>query len=426
MDNVIHVAYALDDNYTMFTCISMTSLLYNTKRRVHFHVLESRLSEDNKQVLRDIGIQFSHGSWSFYNINSVETFITSIENGSHLTPETYYRLFLPSLLNEVDKVIWLDGDTVIDNDISELYDTSLEGFSLGAVVQDYESGETVLGLSRGTYIQAGVLLLDLTLLRNFGMYQKAIEAIPVLYDKFVQANVKFYADQEVLNHLFKNNYKMLSPKYNCYLCDYLNREIYSLNEYAEQAKRPVIIHLGGMKYNSILKLDRFIFGLSDYIIKKLFLYKNKTKYADISDDIRLSKYIQKREEMYNFLDPIFRIQLFRDFFFKKTLEVLTKQNIQNKKVAIWGANTTNYIHGLIITLASQGYTVDIIVDGISENREGTIWNKEIEEPNQLWSRGVDFFVLILAQTKETADRIKSVLLQNGYSSDDFYHVYETA
>lgn len=87
----------------------------------------------------------------------------------HLPRATYGRLLMHKLLpDDFDRVLYVDGDTLVDIDIVPLIDTPLNGAIVGAVL---DIGRVLVGRrgeaqdrlelgSDGDYFNAGVLLID--------------------------------------------------------------------------------------------------------------------------------------------------------------------------------------------------------------------------------------------------------------------------
>ena len=116
---------------------------------------------------------------------------------------TLMRIALPFLLPDVDKILWLDNDTICRQDISDLWDIDLGDCYVGGVEEPSHTAST-----RHLYLNAGVLYFNLNRLRESG---KATEMIDVLHRQ------KFpFPDQDVVNCLCQGYIKVLPPEYNCY------------------------------------------------------------------------------------------------------------------------------------------------------------------------------------------------------------------
>ena len=95
----------------------------------------------------------------------------------------YYRLFAARYLpTEIDRVLYLDPDIVVNGNLQELYDTPLNGYLFAAATHVREIMRKInvlrLGMHEdGTYINSGVLLMNLKLLREEQDYQKVFKYI---------------------------------------------------------------------------------------------------------------------------------------------------------------------------------------------------------------------------------------------------------
>jgi lipopolysaccharide biosynthesis glycosyltransferase len=148
---------------------------------------------------------------------------------SHLTEATLLRLLLPSVLNDVDRVIYLDCDLVVLNDITSLYDTDLSDFPLAACLDFWLSGappfappivgwgveewyrflsEVVRLADRRAYFNAGVLVMDLKRFRNAGLIHAAEEFLERTNYRTV------YVDQDALNHVINGAFVRLDSRWN--------------------------------------------------------------------------------------------------------------------------------------------------------------------------------------------------------------------
>ncbi len=91
--------------------------------------------------------------------------------GTSYSPYTFLRLFCDRLPLP-QKVLYLDADTVVPGDLSELWRTDLDGCEFAAV-RDYY-GKIFLGPG---YFNAGVMLFDLDRIRETGLFEKAISLL---------------------------------------------------------------------------------------------------------------------------------------------------------------------------------------------------------------------------------------------------------
>jgi lipopolysaccharide biosynthesis glycosyltransferase len=128
---------------------------------------------------------------------------------------TYYRLFVPKMFPEYDKIIYLDSDIIVKGDISEFFEYELGDAYVGAandqLIQQIdvfgEYAEQVLGISRNAYFNAGVLLMNCHALRANDFLGKFIELLNTY--TFVVAQ-----DQDYLNVICRDRVKWIPIKWN--------------------------------------------------------------------------------------------------------------------------------------------------------------------------------------------------------------------
>lgn len=129
--------------------------------------------------------------------------------------EMYYRLFAAKYLpKNVERVLYLDPDIIVNGSIEELYRTPLDGFYLAAATHNGKFMRSINGirlkLKKGTpYINSGVLLINVSLLRKEQDYQKVIEYIKE------NKNRLFLPDQDVISALYGDKiYELDTLRYN--------------------------------------------------------------------------------------------------------------------------------------------------------------------------------------------------------------------
>ncbi len=200
--------------------------------------LKRHLKGDRKVVLHAFHsdpIALDPDYFAGFNSATFELRLQQIENRferpapwpSYLTAATLLRLQLPSVLQGVDKIIYLDSDLIVLKDIATLYDTDLSDFPLAACLDfwltsapapappGWAVGEwlkflsEVVGLAdHKAYFNAGVMVMDLARFRSAKLRRAAEEFLE-------QKNYKTaYVDQDALNHVIKGAFVRLDPRWN--------------------------------------------------------------------------------------------------------------------------------------------------------------------------------------------------------------------
>ena len=117
----------------------------------------------------------------------------------HWTYMSLIRLALPFILPNEHRALWLDVDTIVNDDISELFDTDLDGCYLGAVKEPLRSKYPLM------YCNAGVLLMDLDKLSD-GMARELI--------RMVNTRKLDFPDQDSINIRCQGQIHLLDPTWN--------------------------------------------------------------------------------------------------------------------------------------------------------------------------------------------------------------------
>lgn len=155
----------------------------------------------------------SNISIHFTNVTSLmKDFPHPLHERTHVTEESYYKLLIPRIFHHLNKVIYLDADLIVLNDLSILYNTSLDNQLIGATLE-YLPGrfatyvQNTLGINRFEYINAGVLLIDCQRL-YVSDFEKNCRTMLINNPNYYMLN------QDVLNLACNKHVKYLDPRWN--------------------------------------------------------------------------------------------------------------------------------------------------------------------------------------------------------------------
>ena len=205
----IHIAISTDNRYVYPYIVSLTSLLDNRNESTFYiiHVLfDNNFSKNNIDKIKTVVDNFgkNRAEVVFHNIG-VDF---KKANLGCFGRATYYRIALPSLLPDVNRIIYFDGDTLNLKDLTEMYNIKLnEGMYLSAILDNVRMVKEIaeLGIKINKYVNAGVLLMDLKTMR-----EKSIEKI--LRD-FIDTHFLKTVDQTAINAMCNKNIQIMSYKY---------------------------------------------------------------------------------------------------------------------------------------------------------------------------------------------------------------------
>lgn len=127
------------------------------------------------------------------------------------TEAASFRLLLPELLPEYERIVYIDCDVIVRQDIGALYqDTELGDNWLGVVfeapIEQQAERFKALGCDPKCYFNSGFLLMNLAQMRRENVSARLLEACRVPYLEF--------PDQDSLNQVCQGHVLPLSPLYN--------------------------------------------------------------------------------------------------------------------------------------------------------------------------------------------------------------------
>ncbi len=208
---LIPVFFSCDDAYAPYLAVAIKSLIENGNTKEHdyeINVLNTNISEDNKK--RILALAEDGYNIVFRNVSKqIEKIEKELESRlrDYYSLSIYYRIFIPNLFKEYDKVIYLDADIVVVDDIANLFnmelgDNLLAGTTDGVVRLVDEFKDYVVegvGVDKWEdYINSGVLVMNTKGLRDSKIEEKFL----YLLTKYNFDTVA--PDQDYLNALCKN------------------------------------------------------------------------------------------------------------------------------------------------------------------------------------------------------------------------------
>lgn len=234
---MINLVYITDNNYVRATLASINSALRHN-RNINIYVVCDNVSDKNIKLLARLGAKTI----------VADNMLKNTKQSTYVSTAALIKFELPNLFPNLDKILYIDGDTLVLDNLSEIYDINLRN-KYAAVVCDAvaiikNKEHERLGFAK--YFNSGVMLLNLKKMR--------VENMPhnMQYIKLNQPELH-YMDQDVFNVAFNENVIWLGFRYNMMT---VSTEMYSpdvLSQLFETTKsdikknisHPVILHLAG-------------------------------------------------------------------------------------------------------------------------------------------------------------------------------------
>ena len=213
----ISVVYSTDQNYLFYTCVSITSLAINSKEGIFYkiYILVGDDFVDKEQILDKLSLQYSNIEINICMVEQLALKSVNINN-SHISKAAFFRLCVSDFVEE-DRCIYLDSDTIVMEDLTQLWQFDLGNHYLAGcrdiwidwlTDEEKETRRTKTNIpSMDQYINSGVLVFNLKKIRENHINCRFIEAMSYNYP---------YEDQDILNVCCYNHIKFLPAKWNRY------------------------------------------------------------------------------------------------------------------------------------------------------------------------------------------------------------------
>ena len=300
----ISIVLASDANYAQHGAVACASILANHRgeRPIHFYYFDDGISEE-KQAGLAATVTGLQGSITFIPTAGKEI---QAHTSGHVNRAAYLRLLIPELVPQaVHRVIYLDTDLVVLDDIQELWEMDLQGKPVGAVPdlgilassRMRRQKEETLGIQEGKlYFNSGVMVMDLEAWREKQYGDQVIRCVE-------EGNFRHH-DQDGLNKVFQENWRPLPLRWNVIppvftLPVKVLKKSRWRNLALEALERPAIFHWAG-------KYKPWKLGPQKYN-RKYYEYLDKTPFKE---GFLFSRNTQKKESLLNFHELRYK---FNDF-----------------------------------------------------------------------------------------------------------------
>lgn len=303
----VTVCFSSSDYFAPICGVALGSLLANraSDRYYDIFIMLTDMSTQNKNLLAGMAEGMENVSLRFIDVTQViKDYQFSL--ASYYTQFTFYRLLIPSLMSEYEKVLYLDSDMVIHHDIAELYDTDMGDSWIAATLDTtvicwqkmddtspmHQYLDSLDLLQAGSYFQGGVSLYNIPALsRQFTteyLLQKASERSYLT------------CDQDLMNICCKGHIKFVSQQWNMVVMKDVHVDLYHrylpqkyYDAYIEARKDPYIVHYGAQL------LPCFEVGVDFYPL--FWSYARKTPFYEhllsLLSEIKAGENAKKVEEL---------------------------------------------------------------------------------------------------------------------------------
>lgn len=240
----IHIAFCVNDGYVPYIAVTIKSIVENHENvHVTIHVLSDYISKEKKELLSEAIRNCKNINLEIHIVD--DTSLRGLKDTWSIY--TWYRVLLPKVLpNSVQRVLYLDADTLVVASLESLFEIDMTEKAIGCCI-DPESFHKETFARCGyeeakKYVCAGVMLMNLDYWRKNNLTDKVIT-----WGRENNDTIKF-PDQDTINYLCRDNKIILPLRYGVIGGFFMMDELFS-KEYAtelqECIERPAIIHYAG-------------------------------------------------------------------------------------------------------------------------------------------------------------------------------------
>ena len=285
--NQIHIAMAIDNRFIYPTLVSMASGLYNNNKEknvIVYHLLFSNdFNSENYQKFESLKKRYDF-SLNYYIIPSIFKDYRKWVGG---TQTVYYKILLPLIFHDLERIIYLDADTLIFKDLYEMYNLPFNGnYVLGYPFHDSNKIDKFVKKAV-YYINGGVILFNNKKIREDN---KDLELFKFTREKNHEL---WFLEQDSINVVFFEKVGILPLKYGIYMygnIDSFERSIqirirFKLNrtEVIDAINDPSLVHLSCCNPKVWSRSSNNEFGVHEICKRfhdEFYFYAKKTDYYD--------------------------------------------------------------------------------------------------------------------------------------------------
>lgn len=348
MDNAINIVFICDEGYILPTSVAITSIIANKKRNTYLNIniIAREISNDSRDKLRS----FIGENVNINIIDVNDTLNIKLNNNNLLSnipanSSALLKFSIQELLPEIEKVLYLDGDIIVKDDLSILFGWDISRVYCAAVKDIGIGIPKELAKLKGNYFNSGVMLLNLKKMREEDVKNKLCKYRATGYNRFM--------DQDAFSWVFYGKTLFLPIKFNLMYSVYKydtfekisdNYRLEGCSNKFELLNKATIVHLCSRekpwKFYVPKFSDLFIeyYKLSPFkdieLELKEIAYKKKdapeTKKLDKTYECSPQKHLKVEKPLLSLVIPVYNAQE----YISNCLGSIYCQNIENIEIVI--------------------------------------------------------------------------------------------
>ena len=183
---IVSLVFSVDNNSLPFFGVTLKSIssTCDKKRIYDIYVLHAGLDvQKQKRAKQDLPLNFN---LQFVDVSEqLKKEECAILKNYGQTKTNFFKIFAAQMFENLDKVLYLDSDLVVLEDISKLFDTKIKDKLVGAVMdlsvenskKETEDVEKAYNIDPSRYFNTGVLLMNLKQMRKINFQQRYLKTL---------------------------------------------------------------------------------------------------------------------------------------------------------------------------------------------------------------------------------------------------------
>lgn len=205
----MNILVTLNSGYIRPLCAMLRSLL-KTHPHISFNifVMNKSLAEKDFDFLKN---NINETNYRFYDIKICDDMLEDAPVTDRYPHEMYYRIFAAKFLPaDVDRILYLDPDLIVLKNLEDLYNTDLGSNFFAAASHVNKPLQKINEIrlqmdKRGPYINSGVMLMNIKLLRELQDYEEVFDYIRK------NKNILFLPDQDIISAVYSDKIVSVDP-----------------------------------------------------------------------------------------------------------------------------------------------------------------------------------------------------------------------
>lgn len=205
----MNILITLDSNYVKPLCVMLRSLIKaHPEKHIDIYAINKSLTGKDFEF---ISSKLESDRYVIHDIKIDDRMLESAPVTERYPYEIYYRIFAARFLPaEIDRVLYLDPDTVVLKNLDDLYSINLEGkyFAAASHVNKplQKINEIRLQMEpKGPYINSGVMVMNIQMLRKHQNFNEVFDYIEK------NKNTLFLPDQDIISAVYSDRIVSIDP-----------------------------------------------------------------------------------------------------------------------------------------------------------------------------------------------------------------------